>query len=245
MQQSVGWGAPALPFLAVGRVQDGVILAYYCVNDNTDEQRELNKDVFRKLLAAAQSKLAPSQRTRLQWNEGSVCCLMDPKGALLYCAVTTLLTYPERLAYQLLYDLVVAVQQLGESRMEQAPEQSLNEVLGQKMRELVQQYEDPANFPQLQVAMDRLNQPASFEANSRAAFSTEQGGGMQAVRDQRKSRMIKILAGVVACLFVFIMAMVFQGRSKEEVTTTTKPTQNAALPAPEGVSEDTSIVLHT
>lgn len=211
MAKQSAWGAPALPFLAVGRIKDGVILAYYCVNDNTEEQRELNKDVFRKLLAAAGSKLTAGQRTRLQWNDGSVCCLMDQQGAHLYCAVTTLLSYPERLAYQLLYDLVVAVQHIGESRLEAAPEQSLNEELLPRMRALVQQYEDPANFPQLQVAMDRLNQPASFEmGGGRAGFQVESGAPIS--RDQRQQRLTKMLGlGVAVVLLIFLFFFYMNG----------------------------------
>lgn len=145
-----GWGDKMLPFLAVGRVKDNVTLAFYIATD-TEEQREQTKDVFRKLLAAASSKLQAGQRTRLQWNDGSVCCLMDQQGALLYCVVTSLLTYPERLAYQLLYDLVVAVQQL--SGLETAAEHALNDQLQPRMRELILQYEDPKNFPQMQMAL--------------------------------------------------------------------------------------------
>merc|ERR1719401_1230074 len=95
-----------LPFIAVGRVSDTVTLASFATDDSAPQTAQ-TKEVFRKLLAAAASKLSPGQRTRLQWNDGSVCCLMDPKGELLYCVVTSLLTYPERLAYQLLYDVCV------------------------------------------------------------------------------------------------------------------------------------------
>ncbi|CAE8644669.1 unnamed protein product, partial [Polarella glacialis] len=63
---------------------DSVTLAFYIATD-TAEQREQTHDIFKKLLAASQKKLAAGQRTRLQWNDGSVCCLMDQKGALLYC----------------------------------------------------------------------------------------------------------------------------------------------------------------
>lgn len=202
----------ALPFIAVGRVKDGVILAYHSAAD-MDEQRELHKDVFRKLLGAAATKLAHGQRTRLQWNEGSVCCLMDQQGALLYCAMTTLLTYPERLAYQLLYDLVVAVQQLGGA--ETTSEEGLNEALMPRMRELVNQYEDPNNFPSLQVAMDKINQPPSFDAG-------HSGGGAHfdaQMRDARKSRMIKfiVFAAVLICIILLYVFLYLRGGSSAAV----------------------------
>mmetsp|Transcript_83077 Transcript_83077/g.185439 ORF Transcript_83077/g.185439 Transcript_83077/m.185439 type:complete len:197 (-) Transcript_83077:195-785(-) len=139
----------ALPFLAVGRVKDAVTLAYYY--SGSGEQEEQTRDVFRKLLQAASAKLTKGQRTRLQWNDGSVCCLMDDQGALLYCLVTSLLTYPEMLAYQLLYDLRAKVMQLQE--LETSPADSFNSALRPIMRDLVTRYEDPGNFPQLHAAV--------------------------------------------------------------------------------------------
>jgi hypothetical protein len=149
-----GWGDKALPFLAVGRVKDGVTLASH-FDSVTDEQKEQVKGVFKKLLQSGRDKFQVGQRIRLQWDSGSVCCFMDNQGTLLYCVVTSVITYPERLAYQLLYDLVVSMQALGESATEHATENSLNTTLKGKMRELVIMYEDPNNFPQFQKAIAR------------------------------------------------------------------------------------------
>mmetsp|Transcript_1639 Transcript_1639/g.3178 ORF Transcript_1639/g.3178 Transcript_1639/m.3178 type:complete len:203 (-) Transcript_1639:122-730(-) len=144
-----GWGDRPLPFLAVGRVKDTVTLAYHIGTDSA-EQQEQTQEVFQKLLKVSASKLAPGQRTRLQWNDGSVCCMMDQQGALLYCVVTSMLNYPERLAYALLYDLAVAVQTI--EGVHEVAEHSLNKRLQERMRKLVLQYEDANNFPQLSAA---------------------------------------------------------------------------------------------
>merc|ERR1712242_594435 len=119
---SDGPDACMLPFLAVGRVKDATVLASYVNTDLDSEGRTM--ETFKTLLKAAANKLSPGQRTRLQWNDGSVCCLMDSKGENLYCVVTSLLTYPERLAYQLLYDLVAQASQ--EPDLATAPEHGLN-----------------------------------------------------------------------------------------------------------------------
>merc|ERR1719203_2338213 len=121
-----------LPFLAFGRVKDCTVLSYYINTDADAEDKTM--DVFKKLLAAAASKLSAGQRTRLQWNDGSVCCLMDSKGENLYCVVTSLLTYPERLAYQLLYDLVAQASQ--DQTLATAGERELQTKLEPKMRAL-------------------------------------------------------------------------------------------------------------
>merc|ERR1740121_936744 len=112
-------------------------------------------DVFKKLLAASASKLSAGQRTRLQWNDGSVCCLMDSKGENLYCVVTSLLAYPERLAYQLLYDLVAQASQ--EPSVTTAGENGLNQMLQPKMKDLVLYYEDANNFPKSQEGLASLS----------------------------------------------------------------------------------------
>merc|ERR1712228_1123229 len=146
--------------------------------------------VFTKLLQAAATKLAKGQRTRLQWNEGSVCCMMDQKGLLLYCAVTSLLTYPERLAYQLLYDFATEVQKL--EGVEVVEENALNDVLNSRMRELVEKYQDPSMFHQ-QMSMQSAKSATPPEGmstpfNPTAAIS---------VRDARKKKMmIYGIAGV-------------------------------------------------
>mmetsp|Transcript_111108 Transcript_111108/g.313470 ORF Transcript_111108/g.313470 Transcript_111108/m.313470 type:complete len:248 (+) Transcript_111108:94-837(+) len=223
-QQPGSWGTPALPFLAVGRVQDGVILAYYNILE-TEQQKELNKDVFRKLLTAASTKLKSGQRTRLQWNDGSVCCLMDQQGALLYCVVTTLLTYPERLAYQLLYDFVVAVQQ--QSNLEAVPENALNEVLRPRMEELVKQYEDPKNFPHLHLAMDALQQPGSGpDPGAQGHFA----GATTEINREKNYRKLKIaaLAVLLIVIAVFVLYWLWQSLSSSSEASPDPEAPNAA-----------------
>jgi len=187
-----GWGSKGLPFLAVGRVERSVRLAYY-INTDTEESQKATMDVFTKLLAAAASKLSPGQRTRLQWNDGSVCCLMDPKGELLYCVVTSLLTYPERLAYQLLYDLQAQVAtvdvDIASPNME---EDGLMKKLEPKMKDLVKYYEDSSNFPQFALGMSRDSVASTQSSNSLA------GGGA----DGAGSRGKKIAAGAVVVLLI-------------------------------------------
>jgi len=68
-----------------------------------------------------------------------------------------LLTYPERLAYQLLYDLVVAAQCLG--NVDSANEHALNDQLQPKMRELMQNYSNPEIIPRMTCNID-MQQPA-------------------------------------------------------------------------------------
>ncbi|CAJ1385654.1 unnamed protein product [Effrenium voratum] len=138
MQQHT-WGGSNLPFLAVGRVKDSVTLAYYIDPENV-EQQEQTQEVFQKLLKASSQKLAAGQRTRLQWNNGSVCCLMDEQARLLYCVVTSLLTYPERQAYQLLYDFRALVERDGVG-LDEAEKHALNDKLREPMRDLVKKYE--------------------------------------------------------------------------------------------------------
>mmetsp|Transcript_16 Transcript_16/g.23 ORF Transcript_16/g.23 Transcript_16/m.23 type:complete len:200 (-) Transcript_16:16-615(-) len=186
----------ALPFLAVGRVKDGVTLAYY-FGSESNQQRDQIKEVFGKLMQAASSKLTKGQRTRLQWNDGSVCCLMDDQGTLLYCLVTSLLTYPEILAYQLLYDLQVKVLQL--SHLDTASEHSLNDNLQPIMKDLVSRYEDQNNFPQLQTAVTGVK-------SGRDVCSIGQEPLVS--RDDfpnRNSRMMKRALACVLCMIVLIM----------------------------------------
>lgn len=184
MASSSGSWTKALPFLAVGRVKDAVTLASFS-DTETAQQREQTEEIFKKLLAAARQKLKPGQRTRLQWNDGSVCCLMDQQGSLLYCVVTSFMEYPERFAYQLLQELMGAVSQQGS--VEDVAENGLTAVLKPKMQELLEKYEDPANFDQTQQALDKVNVVKSvMQENIRHV--TETGRSMQDLQ-QKSGRM--------------------------------------------------------
>jgi len=175
MAASSGSWAKALPFLAVGRVKDATTLASHS-DTETVQQREQTEEIFKKLLAAARQKLKPGQRTRLQWNDGSVCCLMDQQGTLLYCVVTSFMEYPERFAYQLLQELMGAVQKLGSA--DDASENGLTDALQKNMQELLEKYEDPGNFDQTQQALDKVNVVKSvMQENIRQA--TETGRNVQ------------------------------------------------------------------
>ena len=134
----------ALPFLAVGRLEDGVTLAYY-MTEAEEEQDTQTRNIF-KLLKAPMEKLTPNNMTRLLWHSGTVCFLKDGRGKLLYCVVTRNRDYPEMNAYELLNDLVQRVQELeGSSRtfrsdLEAGVEGPLNNQLKPVMRELLEAY---------------------------------------------------------------------------------------------------------
>jgi len=185
-----------LPFLAVGRVAGSVRLAYL-INTDTESQKS-TMDVFTKLLAAAASKLTPGQRTRLQWNDGSVCCLMDPKGELLFCVVTSMLTYPERLAYQLLYDLQAYIVEQG--GVETAEEDGLMSAAEAKMKDLVRYYEDYSNFPQF--ALGQAQRSESFASTASMPMAAEGGG----------SRRCKLFAGLLLLLAIVGAILFFASR---------------------------------
>merc|ERR1740121_2966906 len=184
-------------------------------------------DVFTKLLAAAASKLSAGQRTRLQWNDGSVCCLMDPKGEYLYCVVTTLLTYPERLAYQLLYDFIAVVSQ--EPDLDNVPEDGLGARLGLKIQELVLYYEDPKNFPQF----------AATGAASRESLMVEQSSHQQ----ESKTGRHKLVAIAVAVLILAVLAVVYFNGGSQSVAEA-PAAQVATFLAPVAAAHRATLIGH-
>jgi len=111
---------------------------------HADAQGQVGEDgpegVFRKLLAAGKVRMQPGQRTRLQWNDKSFCCLMDAKGDLLAAAVTNDMDYPERFVYQMLRETFIAVLEQGDVAGLQ--EGDLNERLGKSMVEQLGKYDD-------------------------------------------------------------------------------------------------------
>merc|ERR1719316_1941331 len=84
--------------------------------------------------------------------------------------------YPERFAYQLLQELMGAVQQVG--GIDDSAENGLTDALQKKMQELLGKYEDPGNFDQTQQALDKVNVVKSvMQENIRQA--TETGRNVQ------------------------------------------------------------------
>lgn len=158
----------ALPFMAVGRVKDACPLAS-CNLIGIDEQRKKTEDIFRKLLTAAKQKLKPGQRTRLQWNDGSVCCLMDNQGEYLYCVVNSFMEYPESCAYKLLTDFSVEVKK--QPGLTEVAEGGLTATLQPKMKELMNKYENPAVMDQ---EVDRSLAPGA-EARSLTGTDAPKG----------------------------------------------------------------------
>jgi len=128
-----------LPFLAVGRVADGATLAHYDTT-GVEETRLRNLEVFRKVLVAASSKIAAGQCHRLQWRDGSVCCFRDSHGTYLYCVMTSVVTFPEKLAQQLLNELAVCASVALEAEGQRA--EGLEAALRPRMEELLRCYED-------------------------------------------------------------------------------------------------------
>eukprot|EP00928_Gymnodinium_smaydae_P046482 TRINITY_DN30972_c0_g1_i1.p1 TRINITY_DN30972_c0_g1~~TRINITY_DN30972_c0_g1_i1.p1 ORF type:complete len:238 (+),score=46.62 TRINITY_DN30972_c0_g1_i1:81-794(+) len=226
------WGHPALPFVGVGYVKDGAILAFHSCVDAEDQQ-ELHKDVFRKLLGVAPLRLQKGERTRLQWDEGSVCCLMDQQGTLLYVVMTTMIAYPERLAYQLLYDLVVAVQQhQGANSDDKAGSQQ--EAVQRCMRDLVTQYEDPSNFPALQAAIDRVSRPRMSHDGGLAVSSDTMA---LSALDRRKSTLIKVAMAFLA--FLILVYFAFGRRQQPDSSGAPQQLQQAFL----GTDQTTSATM--
>mmetsp|Transcript_112044 Transcript_112044/g.157082 ORF Transcript_112044/g.157082 Transcript_112044/m.157082 type:complete len:222 (-) Transcript_112044:121-786(-) len=210
--QNQTWGGSSLPFLAVGRVKDSVTLAYY-IDPESVEQQEQTQEVFQKLLKASSQKLAAGQRTRLQWNNGSVCCLMDEQARLLYCVVTSLLTYPERQAYQLLYDFRGLVER-DDANLDEAEKHALNEKLADQMRDLVKKYEgfqDPSK-------LSSTNTPSVMDTSSAPLHHQDERDLRQA---ESKKWIFVALVVLVIVLFLMWLFGVFGGTKKDETEETT------------------------
>jgi len=153
----------ALPFIAVGRVREAITLAHMIVSDSA-EQREQVEGIFTKLLKAAKHKLNPGERTRLHWKGGSVVCLMDPRGVMLYCVITASVDYPEKLVYALLQEFMASVSAL-ECALE-SDSHGLQDALSDKMEELLAKYEDEEAFQQGMCAPAQSNGCGVIESSS-------------------------------------------------------------------------------
>jgi hypothetical protein len=128
-----------LPFLGVGRLEspsgDTLLATYHTPNSDKKEEIE---GVFKKFLKAARVKLEPGQRIRLLWQEGSVCCLKDMGGTLVFCLVTVTKTYSETRAFDLLTEFAGSVAKCSD--YETCAQDGLKVQLAPVMKALLEKY---------------------------------------------------------------------------------------------------------
>eukprot|EP00928_Gymnodinium_smaydae_P081170 TRINITY_DN64732_c0_g1_i1.p1 TRINITY_DN64732_c0_g1~~TRINITY_DN64732_c0_g1_i1.p1 ORF type:complete len:240 (-),score=35.95 TRINITY_DN64732_c0_g1_i1:275-967(-) len=137
-------------FLAVGRVKDSVTLASYSSTESIQQGEHIEKECFKKILAAAHRKLQAGMRMRMLWNKCAVMRWMDNKGELLYCVVTSSWDYPEQKAYELLKELMSHVT-IGDALG--AAEHGLMDALTDPMEELINKYEDGEDGPRKVITL--------------------------------------------------------------------------------------------
>lgn len=141
-------GVDPLPFLGVGRLEspsgDTLLATYHTPNSQKKQEIE---DVFKKFLKAARVKLEPGQRIRLLWQEGSVCCLKDMNGTLVFCLVTVTKTYSETRAFDLLTEFAGSVTKCPD--YEKCGADGLKGQLAPVMKALLEKYsrDDPPAGP--------------------------------------------------------------------------------------------------
>eukprot|EP00388_Colpodella_angusta_P006962 GDKJ01020081.1.p1 GENE.GDKJ01020081.1~~GDKJ01020081.1.p1 ORF type:complete len:264 (-),score=44.64 GDKJ01020081.1:281-1072(-) len=155
-----------LLFIGVGRVTDGVILATYA-DYLEPEQKQQTEHVFARLLEAARLKLSPTERQRLQWNDGSVCCYLDGEGQCLYGLVTSTMQYPENYAFRLLNQLSSDVSQRFGPLLGDMLAYSLNKPLRPRLSELMDTFENTHILEQQSRSMTQAstNNNSSRQAN--------------------------------------------------------------------------------
>lgn len=186
------WGPQTLPFMAVGRVRDCTPLAYISFYDEQVREHQ-TLDVFQKILGAASAKLSAGQRTRLQWADSSVCCMMDQQGEILYCVVTADLQFPERMVYQMLYDLVLDVQKINETAT--ASSFALNDELQPKMAAHIKRFEDMPRLGTTGTNASMMSAATQGVGEVVSETHTEKAGS-----DQK--RMMMMVMGIVGVIIV-------------------------------------------
>jgi hypothetical protein len=170
-------GKKNLTFLAVGRIEDEKTLATYRPDSFGGEDPANSPEVvFGKLLKAAKKKLRKGEKTQLQWNDGSVCCMLDMNGELLYCVVTSQLSYPAKLAYGVLQDLQRQVASLSSSGDFEAN-------VKPRMQDILVRYEDEKKWKELEQALTVVNTAQQNLSDTKA----QHAGQSKAVTEMAES----------------------------------------------------------
>lgn len=152
-------GVGCLPFMAIGRIKDGVRLAYHIEQCMACRQQGLLQE-FAKLLA----KPRPVERLRRDWDHGSFLCLLDIEAGLLYCVFASTTVFPEGLAEQILAELR---QDSNGLNTRAVGEDGLKATLELKMKNLLAHYSETARVASLGASMRELKERASAELGFR------------------------------------------------------------------------------
>lgn len=201
---------PALPYIAIGRLEDRTVLASECQLE--EAQKTQIEDVFRRLLEASRQKLSAGQRQRLQWNAGSVCCLVDGEGKNLLCLVTESVDYPEQQAFRCLNDLWQEVAK-HDGTFQSCASMGLQQQLSATMTALLRTYADPSQQQGAERPAPRVGPADSYDARPAAGSLANPS---ERVRRQLFLRNVKI-AGGAACAVVVLLAYLFWPSSDEPV----------------------------
>mmetsp|Transcript_454 Transcript_454/g.1502 ORF Transcript_454/g.1502 Transcript_454/m.1502 type:complete len:246 (+) Transcript_454:71-808(+) len=234
-----------LPYLAVGRAGDAVTLASFSSCENEDERKQI-EGIFTKLLVAAKKKLKSEERTRLAWNGGSVCCQMDRQGQLLYCVVTSSISYPEPLAYKLLADFMLLVSSCGTDPT-LLGEGGLTQVLKPQMQDLLESYDKMGHRQSAiikaqqavaivtstmkdnySVQMANMGDAQDLESKTSAAADAavrfnNQAAVLNAHYRRRNQRNMMLLVGTISVLVIILVFVLYRRASSRHAIDTDQP----------------------
>eukprot|EP01066_Platyproteum_vivax_P002867 Platyproteum_vivax@DN1360_c0_g1_i1.p1 len=144
-----------LQFLAFGRISDSCILALH--SEWGGKQEHVAIETFVKLMGAAQAKMNPGQRQRLQWNDNSICILMDHTQKYLCGLIATSKSYPDKYAFQLVTQFMEEVLEKSEALVDVVQAYGLSLEYKDRMKELLSEYDDPNKFDSLYKVKNKVD----------------------------------------------------------------------------------------
>ena len=118
-------------FMAVGRKTDDCLLASFSrdtsgpANATSEEMKTAHK-----LLKASKKRMTAGQRQKLAWNKDQVFAYLETGEAeLLVMCIMSGQTYPERIAFQMLVDLLNFIRDAADEEVNASKENGMNSVL--------------------------------------------------------------------------------------------------------------------
>lgn len=142
-------------FVCFGRTTDNIMLHTWSADAQGPAPHDQRMGTVKKLLQASKKRMTAGQRQKLAWENNQVYCMLDPgDGTICYVVITTGTEYPERLAYQLLTDLMQYAERFyAQELVHETKPDGLGADLATYTATLARKYDDPDEFDKIQKAI--------------------------------------------------------------------------------------------
>eukprot|EP01071_Lankesteria_metandrocarpae_P001481 Lankesteria_metandrocarpae@DN157_c0_g1_i1.p1 len=133
-----------ITFVGFGRIRDQLILASVFDRRSAQEKNEID-NAFRKFLLDGISRFSPGSRDKRAFSEGTIFMVADMELACIYAVAVRSKSYPDRIAYACLAEVIRLVGSSEEGKSLHTAERAgaFTRVYRKDLKDIMDKYDNP------------------------------------------------------------------------------------------------------